>query len=76
MHGYKKGGKFIPTQRNKAYKSSLSTSDVTGYNVKLKKKEKIQNPKHVTLKNGRHAIKGVGSDGTPIFRFVASNTKA
>ncbi len=69
MHGFKKGGKFIPTGRNK-YKKSLSVSDVIGYNVKLKKKEKIQNPKSVVLKNGRHAIKGVGSDGTVMFRFV------
>lgn len=71
MHGYKKGGKFIPTGRNK-YKKSLSMNDMeyTGYNVKLKKKEMIRNPKHVVLKNGRHAIKGIGSDGTVMFKFV------
>jgi len=72
MHGYKKGGKFIPTGRNK-YKKSLSKSDMgmtMGYNVKLKRKEEIMNPKRVVLKNGRHAIKGVGSDGTVMFRFV------
>jgi len=43
---------------------------VTGFNVKLKKSEVIQNPKEVTLGNGRKAIRGVGSDGTPIFRFI------
>jgi len=45
---------------------------VTGFNVKLKKKEVIQNPREVTLKNGRKAVRGVGSDGTPIFRFIKS----
>jgi len=44
--------------------------NVTGFNVKLKRKEVIQNPKHVTLSNGRKAVRGVGSDGTPIFKFV------
>ncbi len=43
---------------------------VTGFNVKLGRKEAIQNPREVTLRNGRKAIKGVGSDGTPIFRFI------
>lgn len=43
---------------------------VTGFNVKLKKSEVIQNPKEVTLRNGRKAVRGVGSDGTPIFRFI------
>lgn len=42
----------------------------TGFNVKLRKKEVIQNPRIVTLKNKRKAIRGVGSDGTPIFRFI------
>lgn len=72
MQGYKKGGKFIPTGKSRN-KSSLTTSDVMGYNVKLKKKETIQNPKRVVLKNGRHAIKGVGSDGTVMFKFVKAN---
>lgn len=44
--------------------------DHIGYNVKLKKKEKIQNAKHVMTKNGRHAIKGVGSDGTIMYKFI------
>ncbi len=64
-------GKFHPTE--KKHTSALSSSDLkgtTGFNVKLKKNEVIQNPKHVTLSNGRKAIRGVGSDGTPIFRFV------
>ena len=64
-------GKFHPTSRKST--SALSSSDLkgtTGFNVKLKKKEVIQNPRHVTLSNGRKAIRGVGSDGTPIFRFI------
>jgi len=41
-----------------------------GLNVRTKKMEVIKNPQLVTTKNGRKAIRGVGSDGTPIFRFV------
>ena len=51
-------------------KKTDSSSDHIGYNVKLKKKEKIQNAKHVMTKNGRHAIKGVGSDGTIMYKFI------
>ena len=68
--GFKKGKKFIPTKSNVLYKSSLSKDDMMGYNVKLRKMDKIKNPKRVVLKNGRHAVKGVGSDGTTIFKFV------
>ena len=49
-----------------------SKGGVTGFNVKLGRKEVIQNPREVTFKNGRKAIRGVGSDGTPIFRIIAS----
>jgi len=65
------GGKFHPTSRKST--SALSSSDLkgtTGFNVKLGKKEVIQNPRHVTLSNGRKAIRGFGSDGTAIIRFV------
>ena len=54
----------------KAKQSGGSLSGLTAFNVKLKKKEVIQNPKEVTLKNGRKAISGFGSDGTKIFRFI------
>ncbi len=67
MKGYTKGKKFIPT--GKSTSKSVS-SDIIGYNVKLKRKEKILNPKRVILKNGRHAVKGMGSDGTVMFKFV------
>ena len=64
--GFTKGKKFIPTSKS----TKGVSSDTIGYNVKLKTKEKIQNPKRVVLKNGRHAIAGVGSDGTKMFKFV------
>jgi len=51
-------------------KAIHAKSGITGFNVKLGKKEVIQNPREVTLSNGRKAVRGVGSDGTPIFRFV------
>jgi len=43
---------------------------IKGYNVKLKRMEVIQNPQAKVLKNGRKAIVGHGSDGTPIYKFV------
>jgi len=46
-------------------------SGLTGYNLKLKRKEVIQNPERVTLPNGAKAVKGIGSDGTPLFRIIA-----
>ena len=67
MKGHMKGKKFIPTGKSSTKGVS---SDTIGYNVKLKMKEKIRDPKRVVLKNGRHAIAGVGSDGTKMFKFV------
>jgi hypothetical protein len=46
-------------------------SGLTAFNLKLKKTEVIQNPREVTLPNGAKAVRGVGSDGTPLFRIVA-----
>ncbi len=44
----------------------------TGYCVSCKKKVKISGGKRVTLKNRRHACKGVCSKcDTGVFRFVA-----
>ena len=43
---------------------------LTGFNIKLQKKEVIRNPREVTFKNGRKAIAGIGSDGTKIFRII------
>ncbi len=64
-------GKFRPTSRKST--SALSSSDLkgtTGFNVKLKRKEVIQNPRIITTKNNRKAVTGFGSDGTPIFKFI------
>jgi len=49
---------------------SGGVSGLTAFNVKLKRKEVIQSPREVTLKNGRKAIQGVGSDGTKLTRFI------
>lgn len=70
VQGFKKGKKFIPTKKRSGVSSSIT--GLKGYNVKLKKSEVIRNPVKVTMKNGRHAVKGLGSDGTPIFRIVAN----
>lgn len=53
-----------------ADRSGGSVSGLTAFNVKLKRKEVIQSPREVTLKNGRKAIQGVGSDGTKLTRFI------
>ncbi len=43
-----------------------------GFNVKLKKMEVIQDPHIRMTSNNRKQIVGHGSDGTPIFKFIAS----
>jgi len=48
----------------------LDIDNLIGYNVKLKKKEKILDAKLVTMKNGRKAVKGKGSDGTGMYRII------
>jgi len=65
--GFKKGKKFIPTSRKKG---GISSGQVMGYNVKLRRKDVMHNTHPVVLKNGRHAIAGIGSDGTKMFKFV------
>ncbi len=58
----------LSKEANKAVHAK--NAGLTGFNVKLKRSEVIQNPREVTFKNGRKAIRGVGSDGTPIFRII------
>lgn len=42
-----------------------------GYCVKCKKKQEIKDPKEVTLKNGKNALKGsCPACGTGMFRIV------
>ena len=45
-------------------------ADVTAYCVKCKKKQKMKDPKAVTMKNGRKAKKGTCPKcGTKMFRI-------
>jgi len=48
----------------------IDISNVIGFNLKTRKKEKILDPKLVELKNGRNAVKGHGKNGTKIFRII------
>ena len=46
--------------------------DYTAYDVKAKKKVKINDPKVVKMKNGRWAISGKSSEtGTKVFRILS-----
>ena len=54
----------------KEKKATVDLDNITGYNVKSKKKEKILDAKFTTLKNGRLAVKGKGANGTGMFRIV------
>jgi hypothetical protein len=47
--------------------------EVQGYNVKTRKKTAINNPKLVTMKNGRKAITGIAADDgkTKLYRMVS-----
>jgi len=64
-------GRKLTKDQNKAIHAKSGLSGLTAYNLKLKRKEVIQNPREVTLKNGAKAVRGFGSDGTPLFRIVA-----
>jgi hypothetical protein len=48
--------------------------EITAYNVKTRKQTTINNPKLVTLKNGRQAIKGIAADDskTTLFRIISA----
>ncbi len=49
---------------------------VQGFCVKCRRKVEIKNPKEVTLKNGRKAIKGkCPRCGTTVYVFVPSKKK-
>lgn len=54
----------------KEKKATIDLDNVKGYNVKTKKKEKMKDAKFTTMKNGRLAVKGKGSDGTGMYRIV------
>jgi len=46
--------------------------EFTAYDVKAKKKVKINDPKVVKMKNGRYAISGKSAEtGTKVFRILS-----
>lgn len=51
-------------------KNEIDIDNLMGYNMKTRKKEKILDPVLTTMKNGRKAVKGVGKDGTKMFRII------
>jgi hypothetical protein len=51
--------------------------EYTAYDVKAKRKVRIENPKIAKLKNGRWAVTGKSSaTGTKVFRFISNKEKA
>ena len=51
----------------------LGMTDWTAYDVKARKKVKIQNPKVVKMKNGRYAISGTSPlTGNKVFRIAGT----
>ena len=51
----------------------LGMVEWTAYDVKARKKVKIQNPKVVKMKNGRYAIKGTSPlTGNTVFRIAGT----
>ena len=55
----------------------VSGVDFTAYDVKAKKKVKIQNPKLVKMKNGRFAVKGTSNTtGNTVFRILSKEEAA
>ena len=51
----------------------LGMTEWTAYDVKARKKVKIQNPKVVKMKNGRYAIKGTSPlTGNTVFRIAGT----
>jgi hypothetical protein len=70
----KKSRKQEREEYEKSYLTELETN-VTweAYDVKAKKKVKIQNPKAVKMKNGKWAVKGTSSiTGIKVFRIVGN----
>jgi hypothetical protein len=47
--------------------------EYTAYDVKAKKKVKVQNPKPVKMKNGRWAVRGTSPiTGNTVFRILST----
>jgi len=60
----------LTAKQIKDKKATVDLENITGYNVKSRKKEKILDAKFTTMKNGRLAVKGKGANGTGMFRIV------
>ncbi len=55
---------------------STTGTATEAYCVKCREKREIQNPKEVTMKNGRNAVEGTcGVCGTKLFRMVGNKDK-
>jgi hypothetical protein len=51
--------------------------ELTAYDVKAKKKVKIENPKVVKMKNGRWAVTGKSAaTGNKVYRILSKEEKA
>ena len=51
----------------------MAHKEWTAYDVKARKKVKIQNPKVVKMKNGRYAIKGTSAvTGNTVYRIAGT----
>lgn len=65
-----------PATKKKAA-TKKSSDPLVAYNLKLKKKERIQNPcLHRSTKGGRtmYSVRGKGSDGTKMIRILGKET--
>lgn len=51
--------------------ANLKSKDLKAYDVKARKKVTIENPKIITMKNGRKAVKGTSSvTGNKVYRIL------
>jgi hypothetical protein len=48
--------------------------EISAYNVRTRNKTTMKNPKLVTMKNGKHALKGIAADDnqTTLFRIISA----
>jgi hypothetical protein len=55
----------------------MLSMEYTAYDVKAKKKVKIQNPKKVKMKNGRYAMTGTSAlTGIKLYRILSKEQAA
>ena len=48
--------------------------EIAGYNVRTRTKTTMKNPQLVTMKNGKHALKGIAADDnkTTLYRIISA----